>query len=121
MDIPGPGTLRERLAKPDFPRASAYDPQWLMDNVMGPHVLWLAEWLSQRLALKPGMRVLDLGCGRATSSIFLAKEFGLTVWAADLWISPKENGERIERAGMSAHVFPIFAEAHDLPFAEGSF
>jgi ubiquinone/menaquinone biosynthesis C-methylase UbiE len=113
--------LRERMFKPTFPRASAYDPQWLMANVMGPHVLWLAEWLSQRLALKAGMLVLDLGCGRATSSIFLANEFGLTVWAADLWIKPTENRERIEQASMSAHVFPISAEAHDLPFAEASF
>jgi len=121
MNISDSGALRERISKPDFPRASTYDPQWLMDNVMGPHVLWLAEWLTQRLMLKAGMRVLDLGCGRATSSIFLAKEFGLTVWAADLWIKPKENSKRIEQASMSAHVFPIFAEAHNLPFAEGSF
>jgi SAM-dependent methyltransferase len=121
MNISDSSALRELIFKPDFPRASTYDPQWLMDNVMGPHVLWLAEWLTQRLELKAGMRVLDLGCGKATSSMFLAKEFGLEVWAADLWIKPKENSERIERANMSAHVFPIFAEAHDLPFAEGSF
>jgi SAM-dependent methyltransferase len=88
---------------------------------MGPHVLWLAEWLSQRLELKPGMRVLDLGCGRAASSIFLAKEFGVTVWAADLWIRPKENSDRIEHAGLSESVFPIAVEAHDIPFAEESF
>ena len=121
MNISDSGALRERIFKPNFPRASTYDPQWLMDNCMGPHVLWLAEWLSQRLLLKAGMRVLDLGCGRATSSIFLAKEFGLAVWAADLWIKPNENSERIEHADVSAQVFPIFAEAHDLPFAEGSF
>ena len=35
--------------------------------------------------LEPGMRVLDLGCGKGLSSIFLAKEFGVQVWAADLW------------------------------------
>jgi SAM-dependent methyltransferase len=116
-----PGALRERLFKSDFPRASSYDPQWVLDNVMGPHVLWLAEWLSQRLELKNGMRILDLGCGRAISSIFFAKEFGVTVCAADLWIKPTENGERIKQAGMSAQVFPIFAEAHDLPFAHESF
>ncbi len=112
--------LRERLSKPNFPRASTYDPQWLLDNTMGPHVLWLAEWLSQRLQLRAGMRVLDLGCGRATSSIFLAKEFGVTVWAADLWIKPTENRDRIERAGISEFVFPLSAEAHALPFGEES-
>ena len=33
--------------------------------------------------IRPGMRVLDLGCGTAISSIFLAKEFGLQAWAAE--------------------------------------
>lgn len=51
---------------------------------MGPNVLWLAEALSQMMDLRPGMRVLDMGCGKAISSIFLAKEFGLEVWATDL-------------------------------------
>lgn len=69
--------------------------------MMGPNVLWLAESLSQVLEFRPGMRVLDLGCGRAVSSIFLAKEFGAQVWAADLWIKPTENLRRIEEAGVS--------------------
>jgi len=86
--------LRERLSKSEFPRSSAYDPQWLLDNTMGPHVLWLTEWLCAGIPLRPGMRVLDLGCGRALSSIFLAEEFGVTVWAADLWIKPTENWKR---------------------------
>ena len=113
--------LHERFSKPDFPRASRYDPHWLMANAMGPHVLWLAEWLAQHLALSPGMRVLDLGCGKAVSSIFLAREFGVTVWAADLWIKPRENFERIEQAGLCGSVFPVSVEAHSLPFPEESF
>lgn len=115
------GALRERLHKADFPRSSQYEPRWLIDNAMGPHVLWLAEWLAQRCELTPGMRVLDLGCGRAISSIFLAREFGLSVWAADHWTKPGENLQRIEAAGCSASVFPIAVEAHALPFAADSF
>jgi cyclopropane fatty-acyl-phospholipid synthase-like methyltransferase len=116
------GILDERLFKSRFPRASAYDLQWLLDNAMaGPPVLCLAEWLAHAMDLRPGMRVLDLGCGRATSSIFLAKEFGVTVWAADLWIKPSENHVLINQVGMSAHVFPLYAEAHALPFADGYF
>ena len=38
--------------------------------------------------LKPGMRVFDLDCGKAISSIFQEKEFVLQVWAAGLWIKP---------------------------------
>ena len=108
------GTLNDRLYKPRFPSASAYDLQWLLDNAMaGPPVLCLAEWLANAMDLRPGMRVLDLGCGRATSSIFLAKEFGVTVWAANLWTKPTENHVLIDQVGMSAHFFPLHAEAHD--------
>jgi cyclopropane fatty-acyl-phospholipid synthase-like methyltransferase len=41
-----------------------------------------------------------MGCGKAISSIFLAKEFGVEVWAADLWVKPTENWERIRGAGL---------------------
>ena len=80
--------LTARLNKPRFPRSSNYDGRWVLDNMMGPHVLWLAEHLSEVLGFTPGMRVLDLGCGKAISSIFLAREFGVQVVAADLWIEP---------------------------------
>ena len=113
--------LTARLAKPRFPRSSRYDGRWIMDNLMGPHVLWLAEYLSEALELKPGMRVLDLGCGTAISSVFFAREFGVQVVAADLWIKPTENARRIEQAGVADRVTPVFAEAHALPFAEDSF
>lgn len=67
--------------------------------------------------LQPGMRVLDLGCGRASSSIFLRREFGVQVWATDLWFSASENIQRIRDAGMEDGVFPIHADARSLPFA----
>lgn len=74
--------------------SNSYDPDWVIANMMGPNVMWLTESLSQVMNLKPGMRVLDMGCGKAVSSIFLVKEFELQVWAADLWIDPSENLER---------------------------
>lgn len=109
------------LRRPEFPRAASYDAEWMLQTAMGPNVLWLAEALGEVMELAPGMRILDLGCGRAASSIFLAREFGATVWAADLWISPTENWERILSAGIEDRVFPIAAEAHALPFADGYF
>jgi SAM-dependent methyltransferase len=67
------------------------------------------------------MRVLDLGCGRATSSIFLRREFGVQVWATDLWFSATENLQRIRDAGVEDGVFPIHADARTLPFADEFF
>jgi cyclopropane fatty-acyl-phospholipid synthase-like methyltransferase len=113
--------LKARLAKPRFPRSSQYDPHWIVENLMGPHVLWLAEYLSEALPLKPGMRILDLGCGKALSSIFFAKEFGVHVTAADLWIKAEDNARRIAAAGLADRVVPVHAEAHALPFEAESF
>ena len=113
--------MKELLKNDRYPRSAKYDPAWVLKGWMGPNVLWLTEWLSEKMDLKPGMRVLDMGCGRALSSIFLAKEHGVQVWANDLWIPAAENWERIKEAGMENQVYPIHAEAHALPYAEGFF
>jgi 2-polyprenyl-3-methyl-5-hydroxy-6-metoxy-1,4-benzoquinol methylase len=71
----------------------------------------LTEWLTTKLELRPGMRVLDVGCGRAASSIFLHREFGVQVWATDLWFDASENMQWLRDAGAQQRVFPIHAEA----------
>ena len=83
-----------------FPRSANYDPDWVLDNMMGPNPLWLTESLAESMDLRAGMRVLDLGCGKGLSSIFLAREYGLQVWATDLWIDASANFERICAAGV---------------------
>src|SRR4051794_4029075 len=108
----------ERLTAPRWPRASAYSPEWMLAGASGgANALWLAEWLTEAMDLRPGMRVLDLGCGRAQSSIFLHREFGVQVWAVDLWFSATENLTRIRDAGAENAVFPVHADARALPFA----
>lgn len=106
------------LRPPGFPRSDGYDVDWQVRNAMGPNPVWLLERLCDHLDLRSGMRVLDLGCGRAATSIFLAREFGVEVCAADLWIEPTGNARRIEEAGVADRVFPLHVEAHTLPFAE---
>jgi ubiquinone/menaquinone biosynthesis C-methylase UbiE len=111
-----------RLVSEQFPRSSRYHPDWVSASVSGgAHSLWLTEWLTTALDLRPDMRVLDLGCGRAASSIFLRREFGVQVWATDLWCSASENLQRIRDAGVDDGVFPIHADARSLPFADEFF
>jgi hypothetical protein len=43
-------TLRRRLARPEFPRASSYDPDWVFETMMGRNALWLVEWASQAVS-----------------------------------------------------------------------
>src|SRR5205809_3991907 len=91
----------EQLMSERFPRSAKYHPEWILASVSGAgNALWMTEWLSTALELRPGMRVLDLGCGRAASSIFLRREFGVQVWATDLWFSASDGLQRIRDAGV---------------------
>lgn len=109
--------LHQRLC----PKSSQFDTEWMLANEMGPNAVWLAEILADRMNLSAGMRVLDLGCGRAMTSIFLTKTYGVKVWGVDLWIGADDNWSRVTQAGLENGVFPIQAEAHSLPFAAGFF
>jgi SAM-dependent methyltransferase len=111
-------TSDKRLISTSFPRSSQYHPEWVLASVSGgANSLWLTKWLASALNLRSGMRVLDLGCGRAASSVFLRREFGVQVWATDLWFSVSEKIQRIRDAGVEDGVFPIHADARSLPFA----
>jgi cyclopropane fatty-acyl-phospholipid synthase-like methyltransferase len=110
-----------QLLNDRFPRSNRYHPDWVIARGSGgANALWLTEWLVEALPLTPGMKVLDLGCGRALSSIFLHRECGVEVWATDLWFSAADNLQCIRDAG-AAGVYPIHAEARALPFAPGFF
>jgi len=111
----------EKMTNPAYPLSSKYDPRWIINNQMGSHCLWLTEALTKKMDIKPGMRILDLGCGKALSSIFLAKEFNADVWAFDLWIDANENWQRIKEAGVENSVFPINGNALEMPFANDFF
>jgi cyclopropane fatty-acyl-phospholipid synthase-like methyltransferase len=110
--------MDKRFFSERFPRSSAYNPDWIVAGLSsGANSLRLTEWLAEKLEFRAGMRVLDLGCGRAASSIFLNREFGVQVWGTDLWFDASENLRRIRDAGAENGVFPIHAEARSLPFA----
>ncbi len=115
-------TSIDELVRADrYPLSSQYDPSWLVALDMGPNPLWLLEDLCQDLDLRPGMRVLDLGSGKGATSVFLAREFGVQVAAADLWVPPAEAAAVFAGAGVGDRVQAIKAEAHALPFAAGDF
>lgn len=114
--------MDDRLTCPRFPRATAYNPAWLLAAVGGAaNPLWMTEWLCEALDLRPGMRVLDLGCGRGASSVFLRREFGVQVWAADLWFDPNDRLQRARDAGVADGVFPLRLDARQLPFPAAFF
>ena len=84
----------------------------------GPNALYLTEELTDSMSLAPGMAVLDLGCGRALSSVFLAREYGVTVYAVDK-NEDAETCNMLRDVGCDKSVYPIRADAASLPIPAG--
>ncbi len=104
-----------------FPLSSSYGKSWIKKNSLGENVLYNLESLCEVMEFKEGKRVLDLGCGKAASAIFLAKEFGVEVWAVDQFIPPSENYDRVMEMNCEHNVFPLKLNAKELPFPSGFF
>lgn len=97
------------------------DAGFVAENMMGPNPLRMIAELTESVPLHPGMRVLDLGCGRGLTSIYLAKKYDVEVFAVDLWIGATENYGRIQKLGLERRIIPIHADANALPFADHYF
>lgn len=100
-----------------------YRPYFTKDYLMGPNSFRLLDELIRR---RPeGVcfgRTLDLGCGFALTSLFIANETDAKqVFAFDLWISATENYLRIRDEGLEDRIIPIHGDAMDMPFAKGYF
>lgn len=90
--------------------------------MMGPNAMRLAKELASHLSIKKNIRILDLGCGRGLSTLLLAKKYGASVFAADLWVSPTENYVRFQSVGIEDKSVPISVDAtQGLPFANEYF
>jgi SAM-dependent methyltransferase len=71
--------------------------------------------------LGPGDRVLDIGCGVATTAIRIARETGASVVAADISPLMRERATRNVEKARAENVVVEQADILDLPYADGSF
>lgn len=104
-------------------RAEKYKEYFTKEYLMGPNSFRLLEELVCRCPENIDYgRTLDLGCGNALTSLFLANETDAkTVYAFDLWISAYENFERIRKNKLEDTIIPIHGNALDMPFAQEYF
>ena len=106
----------------EYPRSKQYQIPKLMDKIMGPNPIKLEEELLQDHKIAEGATVCDLGSGMGLTSVFLAKEYGFRVYAADLWSDPEENRKFFHEMGMTDdQLIPVKADAEALPFEKEFF
>jgi len=101
----------------NYPLSEKYDTPELMAKIMGPNPLKLEEELLADHRIPAGATVCDLGSGQGLTSVFLAKEYGFRVYAADLWSDPEENRRFFASMGLTdEQIVPVKADAEALPF-----
>ena len=106
----------------NYIKSGKYQTHDLMKRIMGPNPLKLEEELLIGHKIKDGAVVCDLGSGQGLTSVFLAKEYGFKVYAADLWSDPYENARFFEMMGLcEEQIVPVKADATDLPFEKDFF
>ena len=103
-------------------KSEKYNTPELQSKIMGPNPVKLEEELLLDHKIPQGSVVCDLGSGQGLTSVFLAIEYGFTVYAADLWSDPEENRKFFDEMGLSRdRIIPVKADALDLPFEKDFF
>ena len=105
-----------------YPELAEYTRDELYEDFFGGGGLYLAVQMARTLRLKPGDIVLDLGCGKGPTSIFLAKHYDIKVIAVDLWTSATFLNEKFTTRGYRDCIVPLNLDiTHELPFAANYF
>ncbi|MCR5563915.1 MAG: class I SAM-dependent methyltransferase [Desulfovibrio sp.] len=106
----------------EYVLSKKYDTPECMAKIMGPNPIKLEEELLLNNHIPKRAVVCDLGSGQGLTSVFLAREYGFTVYAADFWSDPAENRAFFDDMGLSREqIVPVKADANALPFEKDFF
>lgn len=106
----------------NYPKSEKYNTPALQAKIMGPNPVKLEEELLLHHQIPAGAVVCDLGSGQGLTSVFLAQEYGFTVYASDLWSDPAENQAFFDRMNIPAgKIIPVKADAENLPYEKEFF
>ena len=96
--------------------------RFLLGDSFHPGGLQLTRQLGRMLGLNPASRVLDVACGKGTTAIFLAKEFGCGVLGIDYGEQNVEAAVSLARTeNLESRVQFERSDAESLPFSDESF
>lgn len=106
----------------NYIKSKKYEANEFQEKIMGPNPVKLTEELLTGCKIPSDAVVCDLGSGQGLTSVFMAKEYGFRVYAADLWSDPEENRKFFDNMGLSRdEIIPVKADAADLPFEKEFF
>lgn len=106
----------------EYTKSQKYNTPELLAKIMGPNPFKLQEEMLQNHKIPAGSLVCDLGSGQGLTSIMLAKDYGFTVYAADLWSDPQENRKFFDEMELTREqVIPVKADATAFPFEKDFF
>jgi SAM-dependent methyltransferase len=89
--------------------------------VLGPGTMDMALPLVQGVAIRGGMRVLEVGGGTGQVATILAKAFDVTVFTLEPWHGGEHIQARARAAGVGDRVIALTSRAQQLPFAAETF
>jgi cyclopropane fatty-acyl-phospholipid synthase-like methyltransferase len=101
----------------EYTKSQKYNTPELLAKIMGPNPFKLQEEMLLDHRIPAGSVACDLESGQGLTSVMLAKDYGFTVYAADLWSDPQENRKFFDEMGLAREqVIPVRADATALPF-----
>lgn len=106
----------------EYTKSQKYNTTELLAKIMGPNPFKLQEEMLLNHKIPAGSLVCDLGSGQGLTSVMLVKDYGFTVYAADLWSEPQENRKFFDEMGLTREqVIPVKVDATAFPFEKDFF
>jgi SAM-dependent methyltransferase len=106
----------------DYPELDGYSRDDMYHDFFGGGGLYLVARMLRELDLQPGQTILDLGCGKGESSVFMATHCGVKVKALDLWTTAEFLMRKFAERGVGGLCSAIQVDAtQTLPYAENEF
>ncbi len=94
------------------------DKNILNERLMGPDCTIIVRELLYGYNNDNKIRILDLGCGKGLTSIYLAEKYkNAVIFAADLWVEATDNYKFFKEQGYENRIIPLNTSAENLPFA----
>lgn len=98
-----------------------FDYDLIKSRSMSGNTFLATEILLNQIKLPPNAKILDLACGKALSSLYIARNTDALIFSVDNTISVNDNFQFLKSEGLEERVTPLACEARNLPFADQFF